>query len=87
MLYGTNAWEVNNSYARGFTMTCAACGTGHMIKVLPILTNIVEDECTTRPYTMYVIIECEACEQVVHVLPDGTSKIVRRSKKHCDATE
>jgi len=79
MLYGTNAWEINNSHSRGFFTSCCACGTNHRIEMRPVLTNEVQGEWTTRPYTMFTEIHCLECNQIVHVLADGTSKIVQKS--------
>ena len=79
MLFGTNAWEINFSHSRGFFMVCAGCGTNNKIEMLPVLSNQVEGEYTTRPYQLYVIIECKHCDQIVHVLPDGTSVMVKES--------
>jgi hypothetical protein len=87
MLYGTNAWQVNNSYARGFFAACCACGTNHRIEMRPIVEEQILDEHTTRPYSMCVIIECKECGQVVHVLTDGSSHIVKDSDRITDVSK
>ncbi len=79
MLFGTDCWEINFSRSRGFFMVCAGCGTNNKIDLRPELNNEVEGDLYTRPYALYAIIECRECDQVVHVLPDGTSIMVKES--------
>jgi len=68
MLFGTNAWEVNFSYPRGFKAICCACGWGSHINI-------------DAPSVGCVIIECkrEECGQIVSIV-DGESEIDRESK-------
>ncbi len=85
MLFGTDGWEVNNSYARGFMALCAACGTAHRVKITPELTHFENSDeglkcLATGALELYAIIECEECDQVVRINPDQTSEIIRESK-------
>lgn len=68
MLYGTNAWEVNCSYARGFKAICCACGWSSYVKI-------------DAPSVRCVIIECmrKECGQIVQIT-DGEDEIIRPSK-------
>jgi hypothetical protein len=74
MLFGTNAWEVNNSYARGFKMICCACGWASFVNI-------------DAPSVNCAIIECkrEECGQVVQIT-DGEAEIIKPSK-HISPTQ
>lgn len=68
MLYGTDAWEVNCSYARGFKTICCACGWSSYVNI-------------DAPSVRCVIIKCEReeCGQEVMIV-DGKSEIWKPSK-------
>jgi hypothetical protein len=82
MLYGTDAWEVNMSYPRGFVTICCACGKGQGIDLRGEMFNPqAENEFTTAPVQMCVIIECKECSQIVRVFPGGRSQIIQESDR------
>jgi hypothetical protein len=68
MLFGTNAWEINFTYPRGFKAICCACGWSSHVNI-------------TAPSVRCVIIECkrEECGQVVQIT-DGEDEIIKQSK-------
>ena len=68
MLFGTEAWEINHSYSRGFFCVCCACGWNSYVKI-------------DAPSVRCVIIECtrEECGQQVMIV-DGKSEIWKESK-------
>ena len=80
MLFGTNAWEVNSSYPRGFVSVCCACGKGQGVTVRGEMWEPEkENDLTTAPNQLCAIIECKECNQVVRVLGDGVSQIIVES--------
>lgn len=82
MLHGTNCWEVNCSFPRGFVTICSACGKGQGISMRGDMYDPQkENDFTTAPSQLCVIIECKECNQVVRVFPDGTSQIIEESDR------
>jgi hypothetical protein len=82
MLFGTDAWEVNMSYPRGFVTICSACGKGQGVELRGDMWEPEkENDLTTAPSQLCVIIECKECNQVVRVFGDGTSRILVQSDR------
>jgi hypothetical protein len=82
MLHGTTAWEVNMSHPRGFITICSACGKGQGVSLKGDMYDPQkENDFTTAPSQLCVIIECRECGQVVRVFPEGSSQILTKSDR------